>query len=338
MPNLRELLIGFGKAKQADIATPNVLAGIWRLNKINRTLANARFITENDAEELGKGHEFPAALYKSHIESGPHTLEKYLSSEFAAWMWAFGLGKVVKTGAGPYTYTCTPLSPPTDGDELPYFSYLEQMRPGASDVFDYMLVGCAVRSLRIELASGPGRANARGIVEFSHSGKKTEPSGITLPAATAEHLLNAYSLACTINGVDYITAKDFVSCVMGWDNAFRDATDFYPGSGQQNGYQIKGRLELGDRVPSFQFTVRYKNGSTELAKVRDLTTGTAVIGLTLDADNSMEVTWQKMGFSVAELGEADGIVTVQVTGLPMYDDTNGIVSVEVVTPVDGICQ
>ena len=64
MANLRELLIGFGKQKQADIATANVLAGIWRLSKLNRELANPQFVTENDAEELGKGHEFPSALYK----------------------------------------------------------------------------------------------------------------------------------------------------------------------------------------------------------------------------------------------------------------------------------
>ena len=338
MANLRELLIGFGKQKQTNISTANGAAQIWRLGKLNRQIANPRYITENDAEELGKGHEFATTLYKSHIVSGPHTLEKYLSSEFAAWLWAFGLGKVVKSGTGPFTYTATPLNPVTDGLELPYFSYIEQIRPGASDVLDQMLVGCAVESFRIEINQGPGRANARATVEFAHSGKITSPSGITLPAATAENLLNAYSLACTINGVDYVATKNFVSLTMGWDNAFREGSDFYPGSGQQDGYQIKGRLEVGDRQPSFQFTARFVDGSTELNKVRDLTTGTAVIALTKDSNNSMQVTWQKMGFSVAELGETDGIVTVQVTGLPMYHDTNGVVSAVIVTPVDGIAQ
>ncbi|MGQ9686625.1 MAG: hypothetical protein ACUVT2_10025 [Thiobacillaceae bacterium] len=338
MANLRELLIGFGKAKQTNIGTPNNAAGIWRLAKLNAELANPRYVTENDAAELGKGHEFATTLYKSHIESGPHRLEKYLSSEFAAWLFGFGLGKVAKSGTGPYTYTCTPLHLPTDGLELPYFSYVEQIRPGASDVRDLLLVGCAVKGWTIEINSGPGRANAKATVEFVHSGKLVEPSGITLPAATAENLLNAYSLACTINGVDYVAAKNFVSLAMGWDNAFRDASDFYPGSGQQDGYQIRGRMEVGDRVPSFRFVARFVDGSTELQKVRNLTTGTATIGLTRDANNSLQVSWQKLGFAVAEVGETDGIVTVEVTGQPMYDDTNGILSVEVVTPVDGICQ
>ncbi len=336
MANLRELLIGFGKAKQTDIATANSGAQIWRLAKLNREIANPRYVTENDAEELGKGHEFATALYKSHIESGPHSLEKYLSSQFAAWLFCFGLGKVVESGTGPYTYTCTPINPVTDGMELPYFSYVEQIRPGGSAVRDVMLVGCAVAGFRIEISSGPGRTNAKATVEFAHSGKIAEPSGISMPAATIENLLNAYSLSCTVNGVDYVATKNFVSLTMGWDNAFRDTSDYYPGSGQQDGYQIKGRMEVGDRVPSFSMMARFKNGSTELQQVRDLTTGTAVIGLTAGADNDMQVTWQRLGFSVAELGETDGIVTVQITGLPMYDVTNGVVSAVVTTPEDGI--
>lgn len=44
------------------------------------------------------------------------------------------------------------------------------------------------------------------------------------------------------------------------------------------------------------------------------------------------------GFSVAELWSTYGIVAVQVTGLPMYDDGNGVVSAEITTPTDGIAQ
>ena len=50
--NIREKLIGFGKARQADIATANTVANIWRLNKLNTTFANPRLNTENDAAEL----------------------------------------------------------------------------------------------------------------------------------------------------------------------------------------------------------------------------------------------------------------------------------------------
>ncbi len=49
----------------------------------------------------------------------------------AAWAMCFGLGKVVKSGsAGNWVYACTPLIPANgDATELPYFSFVEQIRP-----------------------------------------------------------------------------------------------------------------------------------------------------------------------------------------------------------------
>lgn len=335
---LQELILGFGKGKQADIATANTAPNVWRMNKTNRQIHNAQPVNEDDAEELGKGHEFATTQYKSHIEPAGITIEKYNSAEIAAWTWAFGLGKVAKTGTeAPFTYTCTAQDPVTDGIELPYTSYIEQVRPGASVVHDQMFVGCAVRSFRFRITKGPGRVNSTVTVDLIHSGKVTTPSAITLPAATAENLLNAYSLACTINGVDYIGAKTFESLEMGIDNEFIDG--HYPGSGMDDDdYQIQGRLEVARRVPVFNFVARYKAGSLELAKVRALTDGTAVVNLTKDSGNSMVVTWQKVGFQTAVLGESDGLITVQVTGKPMYHATNGLVTAVCKCGVDGICE
>ena len=106
------------------------------LTKLNASLINPKLATENDADDYGKGHEFPTVTYKTAWDVGV-TLEKYLSAEIGAWAVAFGLGKVVKSGAGPYTYTCTPLIPSAgDAAELPYVSYVEQIRPGAGVVVD----------------------------------------------------------------------------------------------------------------------------------------------------------------------------------------------------------
>ena len=107
-------------------------ADMWRFSKINAALANPKLATENDAEEYGKGHEFPTATFKTAWDVGA-TLEKYLSAEIGAWAVCFGLGKVVKSGRWQlYVYTCTPLIPAAgDAAELPYLSYVEQIRPGA---------------------------------------------------------------------------------------------------------------------------------------------------------------------------------------------------------------
>ena len=209
--NILETLIGWGFKKQTDIATANLVAGVWRLGKLNAELSPPRLNTEDDAEEMGKGHEFATQNFKTFWDTNGR-IEKYLSSDFAAWAMAFALGKVVKSGTTPnFTYTCTPLNGVTDGIELPYFSYIEQIRPGASDVLDHMAVGCAVEGWTLTVGSGPGRANSKLVVDFVGSGKRTTPSGITLPAATVEKLLPSAALSCSINGVNYVTSKNLVS-------------------------------------------------------------------------------------------------------------------------------
>jgi hypothetical protein len=258
---------------------------------------------------------------------------------------AFGLGKVVKSGTTPnFTYTCTPLFPASgDAAELPYFSFVEQIRPGAGVVVDRMAVGCVVEGWTISIGSGPGRANSKITVEFVGSGKTTEPSGITMPAATVEKLLPSASLALSINGVNYVSNKNIVSLETSWKNNVRLDGGFFPGSGFQTpgdgaSGAIRGRLEFGNRQGTLRFVARFENGSTELTKLKSQTTGTAVLALTYDANNSLEITWHKVSFASAEVGETDGIVTVSVECLPMWDETNGIVSAVAKCNVDGICQ
>jgi hypothetical protein len=55
--------------------------------------------------------------------------------------------------------------------------------------------------------------------------------------------------ALTFNGINYLSggsAKQFVSMDASWENNFRPG--FFPGSGAQDGYQIQGRFEWGDRA------------------------------------------------------------------------------------------
>ncbi|MBI4875421.1 MAG: hypothetical protein HY822_12375 [Acidobacteria bacterium] len=418
---IQETLIAFSRSKQTNIATPNTTAGMWRLHKVNAALVNPKLVTEDDAAELGKGHEFATALYATSWDVAG-TLEKYLGAEIAAWAIVFGLGKCVKTGSTPhFIYTCTPPIPSAgEAVELPYFSYVEQIRPGANVVLDRLVGGCAVEGWTISVGSGPGRANSKINIEFVGSGKVVEPSAITMPAATAEKLLPSASLALSINGVDYVTAKNVVSLETGWKNNIRLDTGFYPGSGFQawagktftadpdtevlssvgHGMQdgaevtvsgaalptgltagvvyhvvgatadtfklslteggdpvnitaagtpphtvtvvpattgaIRGRLEYGNRAGTLKFVARFMSGSAELAKLRSLTTGTAVLTLTYDTNNSLSITWQKVAFAMAEVGETDGILTVSVECTPMYHASNGLITAVVRCDVDGI--
>lgn len=440
MGNIREKMIGFGFARQSAIATPNTVDGIWRLNKLNTSFAGPRLNTENDAAELGKGHEFPSQVFKTSWDAGGQ-IEKYLSSDFAAWAMAFGLGKSVKSGSAPnLIYTSTPLDPPADGIELPVFSYIEQIRPGAGVILDRMAVGCAVNSWTLTVGSGPGRANSKLVVEIVGTGKHKEPSGIELPAATLEKLLPSSSLACTINGVNYVSSKNIVSLEAAWRNNIRMDSGFYPGSGFQGWLPqvdtitltgaegtanvtlaggltklvtygdsltdtaadfvtshaaaylavgivvtsdgpdiiftasdaetsfthpqianatgdlagtventqaatndptsgaIRGRMEVGDRECALSFVSRFAYGSTELAKLKAQTEGTAVVSLSYDANNSLGLTYQRLQFAVVELGDTDGIITVQVTCTPLMHSDNGLLTAVAKCNTDGIAE
>jgi hypothetical protein len=329
--NIRETKIGFGYKKQTNLQTPNVSGDIWSLSKTNAALTTVSLNTENDAADLGKGHEFATQVFKSHWDvSG--SIEKYLTSEIAAWAFVFGLGNRVKSGTAPViTYTCTPQDPVSSGIELPAFSFVEQIRPGASAVLDRMAVGCVVEDFTITLGSGPGRANSRIAINFVGCGKLVEPSGITLPSPTAEHFLPGASAQVTINGVDYVTSRNLVSLEFGWKNNVRLDTGFYPGSGTQDNAAIRGRMEFGDREASLKFTARFDSGSSELQKLRQQTTGTAVISLQGEQISgsdyhSIQVTFHKVAFRTAVVGDTEGIVTVEVECQPLWDATNGLLT------------
>lgn len=329
MANINELLTGFSIGKQTDISTAQTT--FLRTTNLSAKPWAQKPMNEDDAREVGKGHEFATQLFKSHYDNPIYPLQKYCSSEILAYVLCYGLGKVVATSG---QYVITPINPAVDGTELPYFSFVQQIRPGGSAVLDQTFIGCAIKAWKLTLTNSPGRASAMISADLWHSGKYTEPSGVTLPAAATLHEMNAGGMTLTINGIDYVTPKSFISLEMGMDNVFRPG--FFPGSGTQDGYQTQGRAEIGDRIPSFTYVARFANGSTELTKLRALTTGTAVLTLTNDTNNNLSATWQKVGFDVAELGDAAGIVTVGVTCIPMYDTTNGLFSATVKTPLAGI--
>jgi hypothetical protein len=172
---LQEILIAFGKGKQTDIATANAAANMWQLRKLNAALANPKLNTENDADEYGKGHEFPIQSFQTSWDVNG-TLEKYLGAEIGAWAVAFGLGKVVKSGTAPnFTYTCTPLIPANgDAAELPYFSFVEQIRPGAGRcVTALRSISVSRNAIRASVVAWSGRGIRTGGISPARSRRIT---------------------------------------------------------------------------------------------------------------------------------------------------------------------
>src|SRR5262249_57719015 len=83
------------------------------------------------------------------------------------------------------------------------------------------------------------------------------------PAVTTEHFLNAASAAINIVGIDYVLSASFVSLEFRWNNNVRLPSGLYPGSGTQNGYAIRGRMEYGTRECTLSFVARAAKGSQE---------------------------------------------------------------------------
>lgn len=332
--NVRETIIFFGRDPQSAIGTANIIGEMWRLDKSNADLFNPEFVTENNAEDIGKGHEFIEQVFPVNWDVA-FTFEKFLSSQIVPWFSAFGLGQCVKTGTGPWVYTCTPNDPPTDGIELSAFSFAQQIRPSLP-VVDLLAIGCVIDSFLVSVGSGPGRANSTVSMEIVGTGKLSDPSGLTAPARLTENLLPSASLAVTINGTDYVTNKNIVSLEWGWQNNHRLDSGFFPGSGVQDGAAIRGRMEFGDRVPVLSFVARLDENSDEFAKLKAQTTGTAVITQTFDANETYTATFHEVAFQTRILGETDGLVTVEVSVAPQFDSVNGVLTVAATTNTDGI--
>ena len=84
MANINELMEGWGFGKQTAIGTANTSTAIWRQTNLNTKPWAKVPVNEDDRAEIGKGHEFPTQLFRSHYNMPPFELSKYASSEFLA--------------------------------------------------------------------------------------------------------------------------------------------------------------------------------------------------------------------------------------------------------------
>jgi hypothetical protein len=393
MPSrVQQLILGLGVGKQADIATAGTT--FHRFRKIDTAVTTPKPVFEDDAPEIGKGHEFATQTYPSHYEVA-NRLEKYASAEFLLWAIGFGLGNVVVTSGGgaggsttgsttsgstavtvtsatgiaagatvsgtgiatgttvaaitgtsvtlslvatatgasvsltfgavsAFSYTVLPIDPGTTL-ELPYFSVAEQIAEGGGSAIDNLFVGCAIEDWTYSFNYGPGRASSKMMVNWLGSGLLTSPSAVSVPALTPENSILAAGMSLTWNGIDYVSSKRILSGSIGWKNNLMEKAGFFPGSGLQNGLQVRGRLEIGARVPTFQFTTRLLHTSTEYANLVSQATAPAVLTIPRDSNNTVTFTFPKMALEMVENTEADGIVAVTVTGKPEFDTVTGTV-------------
>ena len=319
---LQNLVSAVGINKQTNIST--VSASFARFAKLDATIFTNDYNTETDEDEIGKGTEFPTNVFPTNWDFGGG-MQKYGSAEWMTYGWAYALGTVGYAGG---TYTISPLDN-TQTLELPYFSVVQQGSEGGASALDELYLGCAMEEVTTTFKYGPGRESIRTNVAFNGAGLMTSPSGVTVPGTQVEHYMLAQAMTTlTINGVDYIAGKTMLSGTLGWKNNLLLPQGYYPGSGATaNGFAstavaaVRGRIEIGKRMPTFTFICRMLHTSAEYLALLQQTTGSATLTFFYDATHQMTFTFNNVKFSKVIRGNDAGLVTVEVTVRPVYVDT-----------------
>jgi len=306
---LQSLQFAVGSAKQTDIAT--ISSTFNRFLQLNTDAPFLRYGTETDKDEIGKGNEFISAngVFPTAYDFS-HRLDKFGSAEWMLWAWGYAMGTV---GLATGLYTIEPLDP-CMSLELPYFSVIAKLAEGGGNAFDEAYIGNAIEEVTTSFQYGPGRSSVKTNVSIAGSGRHTIPSGVAMPAVTSEKYALSSSLAISINGIDYVAgspgAKTILSGSMGWRNNLLLPMGYFPGSGIVDNAAVRGRLLIGNRVPSLSFTAFLQHDSTEYAKLIAQTGGTAVITLTYDSTHFVTWTYNNVSFDMVERTQEDGIVAV----------------------------
>lgn len=345
--NIQELVSAIGFHRQVDVNTALTAASMWKLRQSNNQIGQPQLVNETDADDIGKGDEWITQNFPSHINT-PRQWDYYLTSENAAMLAAFGLGKVTETGSGAtgVTIDATFTDPCVDTIDVPTTTMVQAINAcPANELFDFALIGMALEEWTISLKQGPGRQNATMTSTWAGTGKYADPSNIdvaTMPFVNEHRMGAGGTTTLTILARDYIALKTFVSLDFGIKKSLRLDEGFYPGSGQQNGYDIRGRMQHGKREATLTATVECTAGSPELDDLLNQTEGSAHLvmeGPTIGAGpakHKIDVEWPRITFQATQLGESNGKVTVAITASIMKHPTLGVMHMKVTTEKPGI--
>lgn len=334
----KESVVAVGFKKQADIDTVQAVADLFRL-KWDSPLPVPAFNREDDGDDnTGTQNDYPTETFPLD-RIIQNQLTGYLSAEKMAWAGGFNLGtRVSLTGAGPYQYTFVPMVRASAGCELPLFSLLHQIRGGAGSLPDDKYRSNAVVGFNVAIRSGPGRANSQITVDMLGIGVRDpdSDSGDTMPAATSEVLLPSASLALSVHGTDLVAARRIQSVDWGHQSPIETERMIFPGAGiDGNGYAYGGRMEFSKRQGNLSFVADFDESSTELATLRNGSTGTVVISQT-NGTSGYTVTFHLVEFVSVTPTPSGRYLSLNVVCKPLWHASNGLMTLVVDTAVNNI--
>lgn len=325
---LQEVRFAVGFMAQKDLVTPLTAAQMFSLRQTNTDLIQAQPINEDDSADLGKG-VYPTQTFPSHIQSGGNWNGR-LTAEAASVLAVYGMGTAVASGTGPaFTYTMNEPVFATTGLSLPVTSMLLQIRTGVNAITDKLLLGMACEEFGFEFKIGPGRDNALFTSNWAGTGGYVKPSGIVMPTIFQENSINAGGItALKFIGFDYLANLRFVNARFNWKNNLRDQSSYFPGSGQQLGYQLRGRMRRGVPTITLMCQVECDSGSSEEDALINQTPGTgSLVANAADTAMNLALTFHKIVPRASPISDADGIAAYNVDFLVMQDPALGVMQI-----------
>lgn len=339
----QELKIALGFEKQAALQTALGAGSFWNLLIDQYRAPIPRFNRESNAAFFGKGHPFATQVYPTSLDSD-FEFSSFLTSQNFAMVAAFALGIVQETNpaTGAHQYVGTPVLE-TTAVELPAITIGGGIREDTSDsVLDIGLIGMVVSGVTLRIQRGPGLANTSLTIRFAGCGKYVRPFGVTIPVAYTEHRLGAGStVQLLIGGTNYITEKTFVDLEWTWENDVKLESGYFPGSGQQDGYDIRGRMRVGNQSSRLVWTVEAEPGDSAFDDFVDGVEGTTTILLEGSeiaggVKHTAKIEYHRMQHQALEPVDADGYSGYRITTEPLMDESDGVCTVTAITDKAGI--
>ncbi len=343
----QELKIGIGFAKQPNTGTPTTTktqlqtalsaGSLWSLELDDFAVPFPEFNKENDSAFFGKSDEWIRQVFPTSINI-PWQWKHFLTSQNFAQVAAFALGSVTESPS--LTYTITPLDSLSEGVNLPATTIVAGVRQATGgEILDLAAIGMVCTGFSLRFQRGPGLQNSSLTSDWLGCGKHVNNSGITIPALTTETRLGSGSgTVLTINDVDYLTNARFVDLEFSYQNNLSPDSGYFLGSGQQSGFDIRGRMRMGRRTMSLIWTVELESDSTELAQLLAGTGGATTLTLDAGGGHSASLHMPSTLHKAFSMTDADGYVAARVETDILGDDSLGPLVITAVTDRTGICQ
>lgn len=278
-----------------------------------------------DAEQIGRGHEFPdgQVIHSWHTELS----RQWDASLFwTLWAFAFAMGTDTITGAGPYTHTLKFMDENAVGMQPPSATIVEKV-PGVTNLSFRKFTGMCVNEVTL---SAQGKNRAQLAASLIGSGR-TAAASETFPGNVSDSYLRGAFVDMTVNAVNL---RDYIK---GWsvkvsNNLLADDGYVYNNVAADAGL-YRTRLFIGKRMVELALTLLAPPSATiNFESLLDnQTNAPVVITASVDATQLVRLTLSNFKFTGIPKGIDNGQVIYNLSGTALFTSADaGPLKVEVI--------